>query len=533
MPTDCISFRDIAYVSKLICDYVENRAELEPLYNRYPNIENFKAQFEAKQSEFTSDKRAVLVAALTQQYANLQTTELPSKAIQSLGDKNTFTVTTGHQLNLMGGPLYFLYKIISTINLAKALKSNYPQHNFVPVFWMATEDHDFDEINHFNFQNKRFQWTQNTSGAVGVLSTSNLTEFIDVFSKALGNSSHAFELKALIQKAYINHSNLADATRFLVHALFGSDGLLIIDGNDCALKRLFIPHVNSELTNQQSFKCVNETNKLLKSIDSTYKIQVNSRELNLFYLKDDLRERIVKIEDSFSVLNTNIVWDLAGVLEELNSHPERFSPNVIMRPLYQETILPNLCYIGGGGELAYWLQLKSYFESERIQFPILLHRNSALLISEKQRQKLNKLKLSVSDLFQDKQALINAQLKKITLLSIDFSSQKKHLENQFDHLYALAKQTDKSFLGAVSAQEKKQLKGLETLEKRLQKAEKKMHKDYINRLEALHLELFPNGGLQERFTNFSEFYLEHGEDFINHLKLELVPLNQKFHILTL
>jgi uncharacterized protein YllA (UPF0747 family) len=183
--------------------------------------------------------------------------------------------------------------------------------------------------------------------------------------------------------------------------------------------------------------------------------------------------------------------------------------------------------------LAYWLQLKSYFESERIQFPILLHRNSALLISEKQRQKLNKLKLSVSDLFQDKQALINAQLKKITLLSIDFSSQKKHLENQFDHLYALAKQTDKSFLGAVSAQEKKQLKGLVTLEKRLQKAEKKMHKDYINRLEALHLELFPNGGLQERFTNFSEFYLEHGEDFINHLKLELVPLNQKFHILTL
>ena len=148
----------------------------------------------------------------------------------------------------------------------------------------------------------------------------------------------------------------------------------------------------------------------------------------MFYLKDNLRERIVKKEGLYSVLNTNIEWDLAGVLEEVNSHPERFSPNVIMRPLYQETILPNLCYIGGGGELAYWLQLKSYFESEHIQFPILLHRNSVLLISEKQHQKLDKLKVSVSDLFQDKQALIQSQLKKIVTLPIDFSSQKEHLE---------------------------------------------------------------------------------------------------------
>ena len=182
MPTDCISFRNTAYVSKLICDYVENRAELKSLYNRFPTIENFKAQLEAKQSTFSSDKRAVLVKTLTAQYSQFQTTALTTKVIKSLKNKNTFTVTTGHQLNLMGGPLYFLYKIISTINLAKTLKSTYPQQNFVPVFWMATEDHDFDEINHFNFQNKRFQWTQNTSGAVGRLSTSNLTEFIEVFS---------------------------------------------------------------------------------------------------------------------------------------------------------------------------------------------------------------------------------------------------------------------------------------------------------------------------------------------------------------
>lgn len=533
MPTDCISFRDTAYVSKLICDYVENRPELKLFYNQFPTLENFKAQLESKQSTFSSEKRSVLVAALTNQYTPLSPSKLTTNAIQSLGDENTFTVTTGHQLNLLGGPLYFLYKIITTINLAKELKLKYPENTFVPVFWMASEDHDFEEINHFNFQNKRFQWTQQNSGGVGSVSTSGLAELIEVFSVVLGNSPHAIELKELIQNTYLQHSNLASATRYLVHALFGSDGLLIIDGNNPELKQIFIPQITSELTNQRAFATVSETNTQLTKIDAAYKIQVNPRELNLFYLKENLRERILKKEGVFSVLNTDITWDLAGILEEVNAHPERFSPNVIMRPLYQETILPNLCYIGGGGELAYWLQLKSYFESEQIQFPILLHRNSVLLISEKQHQKLDKLKVSVSDLFKNKQALIQSQIKKISVLPIDFSSQKELLKQQFKYLYTIANQTDKSFKGAVSAQEKKQINGLEALEKRLLKAEKKAHKEYIKRLEFIHLELFPNGGLQERITNFSEFYLEHGNTFIDSLKTELAPLDQKFHVLTL
>ena len=533
MPTDCISFRDTAFVSKLICDYVENRPELEVLYHQFPTLENFKAQLEAKQSEFSSEKRNILVEVLTNQYTQLSSSELTSNTIQSLADENTFTVTTGHQLNLLGGPLYFLYKIITTINLAKDLKKKYPKNKFVPVFWMASEDHDFDEINHFNFQNKRFQWTQQCSGDVGSLSTSGLAEFIEVFSVVLGDSSHAKELIKLVKNTYLNHSNLTSATRYLVHALFESEGLLIIDGNNPKLKQIFVPQITSELTNQQAFTTVSKTIKQLKKIDSSYKVQVNPRELNLFYLKENLRERIVKNEGVYSVLNTELTWDLAGILEEVNTHPERFSPNVIMRPLYQEMILPNLCYVGGGGELAYWLQLKSFFDAEQIQFPILLHRNSVLLVSQKQHQKLDKLKVSVSDLFKNKQVLIESQIKKITTLAIDFSSQKEQLKKQFEYLYTIANQTDKSFKGAVSAQEKKQIKGLEVLEKRLLKAEKKVHNEYIKRFESIHLELFPNGGLQERFTNFSEFYLEHGDALIETLKLQLDPLNQKFHILTL
>ena len=265
-------------------------------------------------------------------------------------------------------------------------------------------------------------------------------------------------------------------------------------------------------------------------INDDYKIQVNPRAINLFYLKDNLRERIVLKEEIYSVLNTKLSWDLKGILKELNLYPERFSPNVIMRPLYQETILPNLCYIGGGSELSYWLQLKTYFQSEQINFPILLHRNAVLLINLKEQQKLDKLNVSVLNLFKNKQSLIDSQIKKISKFPIDFSVQKDNLKKQFLKFYDVANQTDKSFIGAVSAQEKKQIKGLEFLEKRLIKAEKKTQINYIRRLEEIQLKLFPNGSLQERFSNLSDFYIDYGDEFIERLKLELSPFQQNFHI---
>ena len=282
MPIDCISFRDTAYASKLICDYVEKHPELQSLYNRYPTLENFKPQLDAKKAEFSTEKRAVLVSALSQQYAPLMPSELTTSRIESLAKQNTFTVTTGHQLNLLGGPLYFLYKIITTINLAKELKVKDPNNNYIPVFWMATEDHDFEEINHFNFHNKRFQWSKNTSGAVGLLETSELSELINVFSNVLGKTTHAKVLLELVKNAYLNHSNLADATRYLVHALFQGDNLLVIDGNDSSLKRLFIPVVATELSSSHAFKFISQTSEKLKEIDKNYKIQVNPREINLF-----------------------------------------------------------------------------------------------------------------------------------------------------------------------------------------------------------------------------------------------------------
>src|SRR5690606_29461742 len=172
---------------------------------------------------------------------------------------------------------------------------------------------------------------------------------------------------------------------------------------------------------------------------------------NLFYLHNNQRERIVEVDGKYSVYGTNISWSQTDILNEVENHPERFSPNVILRPLYQEVILPNLCYIGGGGEIAYWLELKSNFEANNITFPILLVRNSVVLATKKQMEKAEKLKLSTADLFQKQKKLLNNKTKEISNFDIDFSTQKEFLKQQFENLYSIAAQTDISFKNAVKA----------------------------------------------------------------------------------
>ncbi|WP_290698518.1 bacillithiol biosynthesis cysteine-adding enzyme BshC [Lacinutrix sp.] len=530
MPSSCISFKDTGYFSKLICDYLAEAETLKSFYNRFPKLENFKAQIEEKNASFKQETRTILAQVLKTQYKNFDTSEATLTNIDALNDSKTFTVTTGHQLNLFTGPLYFLHKIVSTINLANQLKSEYPKHNFVPIYWMASEDHDFEEINYFNFKGKKVKWHREASGAVGELTTKGLDTVLEIFSKELGIGKNADALRELFKKAYLEHSNLADATKYIANALFKVYGLVIVEANNKDLKRLFIPHIKRELIDRVSEQNVLETNKKIEALD--FGIQVNPREINLFYITEGVRERIVLENEIYKVFNTNISWSKSELLKEVDDFPERFSPNVILRPLYQEVILPNLCYIGGGGEMAYWFQLKSNFEFNNVVFPMLLLRNSVLIKTKQQANKLKKLNISNKDVFLKRESFINKKVREISNIDIDFSEQIKHLEIQFKELHDLAKQTDESFLGAVLAQEKKQINGLQNLEKRLLTAQKRKLKDQVARMTQLQNELFPNGSLQERNTNFSELYLEFGEELIPNLIENLEPLKGEFTLLT-
>lgn len=527
MSNDCITYQNSGYFSKLIVDYLDEKPELQSLYNRYPKLDNFKAQIEEKKANYPIENRQILVSVLEKQYQNFSLSEPAARNIQSLRDPNTFTVTTGHQLNLFTGPLYFLYKIISTINLCKELNEKYPAQHFVPIYWMATEDHDFDEINYFNYHDKKIQWNRESKGAVGRLATDELATVLETFKKEIGVSIHAAYLCDLFEKAYVTHHNLADATRYLANELFKNDGLIILDADADALKKLFVPYVTRELVEQISHQKVTETVPKL----TEYSLQVNPRSINLFYLRDNLRERIINENGNYFVNSTSIVFTKTEILAELEKNPTHFSPNVLMRPVYQEVLLPNLCYIGGGGEIAYWLQLKSTFSAYGLTFPMLLLRNSVLLATQKQAEKLSKLALKWEDLFLPQQSLLDKKTKEKSQFTIDFTAEKEHLRMQFERLYQVANQTDKSFFGAVAAQEKKQIKGLETLEKRLLKAEKRVFSEEMTQITRLQNELFPKGILQERTANFAMYYEAFGPTLIEQLLTSLHPLAQNFTIL--
>lgn len=530
MPLEYVSYRNTGYFSSLICDYLDIEEQVVPFYNRFPSLDNFEPQFKEKRKSFTLETRNILSEVLKKQYSPLSSSKLTLSNIESLKDLQTFTITTGHQLNLFTGPLYFLYKIIHTITLSRKLNKQYPNQHFVPVYWMATEDHDFDEINYFRYKGKKVQWSREASGPVGELDTSGLAEVLTLFKTELGTSKNARYLITLFENTYLKHNTLTAATRYLANELFGQYGLVIVDGNDVDLKREFIPFVKKELEEQIAHKNVTkQTNSL---VNAGYKEQVHPRKINLFYIKKGLRERIIQEGESYRVNNTELLFSKKGILNELDRYPEHFSPNALLRPLFQEVILPNLCYIGGGGELAYWFQLKKYFKAVNVPFPILMLRNSVLIQTKKQAQKSKKLGISNQQLFTKQEELVNQHVQRISNINIDFSDQRFFLKEQFKKMYIIAKETDTSFMGAVKAQEVKQLKGLGNLEKRLLRAQKNKFNDEVERLIKLQNESFPLQSLQERNTNFAEFYLEFGEILIPTLLESLDPENNEFTVIT-
>ncbi|MDB4011021.1 bacillithiol biosynthesis cysteine-adding enzyme BshC [Polaribacter sp.] len=525
-----LPFEKTGFFSKTMLDYLAKKESIKPFYHNYPDLVGFKNQLEEKEKSFNLESRNVLSKSLEKQYQGFDLSEATQNNIKLLKQKNTFTVTTGHQLNLFTGPLYFLYKIFSTINLAEEISKKFPTKNIVPIYWMATEDHDFEEINYFNFQEKKVQWNLEPGGAVGRISTEGLSDVFEEFSSHLGSTKNAKELKKLFSEGYLKHKNLADATRFIANELFKDYGLVILDGDDLALKKMLSPIVKDELENETSFHTVSET---ILALEKNYKVQVNPRAINLFYLSENSRKRILFENGIYKINNTNITFSKEEILREVDENPLAFSPNVIVRPLYQEVVLPNLCYIGGGGEIAYWLELKNYFEKVAVPFPILLLRNSVQIVSEKQQKKLTSLKISHQELFLKQQDLLSKKVLENTDINLDFNLKIESLQKQFTELKEVAKKTDISFVGAVNAQEKKQIKGLENLQKRLLRAEKRRQKELIDRITDLQRQLLPNQSLEERQRNFSDYYLAYGIPFLVTLKKVLKPLAHQFTILEL
>lgn len=503
--------------SPIFLDYLSKNEKLKPFYGEFPEVESFKKQIACKKS-FHFQKRVVLNKVLCAQYAGLNKSECLSRNLDLLLQENTFTVTTGHQLNIFTGPLYFIYKIVTAINACKKLKECYPQFNFVPVYWMASEDHDFEEIASFRLFGKKYTWETHQKGAVGRFNPQSIKHILD----ELPNKISVFE------NAYRTQPSLACSVRYYVNELFGNEGLVCIDADDKELKSLFKNVIKDDLVNNTASALVEKASKNLEK--SGYSSQINPREINFFYLDDQLRERIIKENNTYKVINTDLKFSEKEILKEIENHPEKFSPNVVLRPLYQETILPNLAYIGGPAEIAYWMQLKEVFDHSNEHFPILMPRNFALVINKINAKKFSKLNIDIEDLFLDMQELKNKFISINSENTFELSPEKNVINQLFESIQNKAKDVDQSLEGWVAAEGAKVVKVLENIEKRLKKSEEKNQETELNQLENIKDKLFPSGNLQERTDNFLNFYINN-PDLITFLLQKIDAFDYQFNVI--
>ncbi|WP_052598382.1 bacillithiol biosynthesis cysteine-adding enzyme BshC [Aureispira sp. CCB-QB1] len=520
-------FKNIPQFSDTDKAYTLGDKNLRPFYKYDVTLEAFEDVI--KNKKFEAEQRNVLVKELEMQYEDVEASEATLQNIQRLKAANCYTVVTAHQPNLFTGPLYSIYKIISTINLAEKLAKKYPKQQFVPIFWTGGEDHDFEEVNHLNLFGNRLIWEDEQGGPVGKYSVDSLRTVLDQTKEILGDGAYAKEVANKLEAFYGNATQYSEAVKHFLNWIFGAYGLVIVNANTAGFKRQMIPLFKDELLHQPSKPIIEQTIQDLEA--AGYQQQAYAREINLFYLSPNKRSRIVKQGDSYEVLDTDIRFSEAEILKTLKEHPENFSPNVVLRPLFQESILPNLAYIGGGGEIAYWLERKTQFEHYQVPFPMLIRRCSVLWIPKGMTKLMSKLNIQVEQLFEDTHHLLKQYVLDHTEEELSLQEELESLNKVFECILTKAKRVDPALEPGVLGQQVQMQKAVENLEQRLIRAEKKKNETSMQRIQKLKDNLFPKNGLQERYDNFLAFYSRYGRTFLDTLKANLDVLDKKFVVI--
>jgi bacillithiol synthase len=521
-----IPYQQTGYFSRVITDYLSGNGFLQQFYEHPVSFAGLEAAMHQREN-FATD-RILLVKSLEEQYAGLSTRDPVIKNIARLSEKNTFTITTAHQPAIFTGSLYFIYKILHVIKIAETLSVRYPGKQFVPVFYMGSEDADLDELGNIYLDNEKLIWDTQQTGAVGRMHTKGLEKIIDRIEGEFIGHSYGPELIHLLKDCYLKSENIQQATLKLLHHLFGDYGLIVLIPDNRLLKSVMRGVFKDDLTSHMPFKITEEN---VQRLSEQYQVQANPREVNLFYMKDDIRERLDLKDGRYTVHNMNIHFPPQEMEKELANFPERFSPNVILRGLYQETILPNIAFVGGGGEMAYWLELKPLFKHYRVPYPVLILRNSFLLVKKNWRHKIEKAGLSTETVFKPEEEMMEDFVRRNTSLQLNLEKEMNELSKFYTSVKKVSGAVDKTLEQHVEKLETQALQKLEELEKKILRAEKKNHEEIRRKIHEIREALFPLENLQERIDNFIPWFAEYGEAFIELLYKNSLTLEQEFIIL--
>jgi bacillithiol synthase len=499
-----------------------------------PDIDNFERAIDNR--NLYPFFRKELVECLLQQYqaAGLTPLSKVKENIQRLHDSHTFTITTAHQPTLLGGPFYFVLKIASILALSRKLQRQYAgKYHFVPVYVIGGEDHDFEEVSWVQIFNKKLQWNHpDKGGPVGRLDHQGMQKLWGEVSEILGETKVAIELQSIFQNAYQKTNTFAQATLHWVHSLFEKYGLVVANFDHSISKKIFSSAMLAEVTQRTSQETVRKTQEALSQLG--FSPQAHARPINLYRITDHSRHRLIPTEDEKTLqIEKEGQISTTALVQDLLNHPQQYSPNVIMRPLLQEMILPNLAYIGGGGELAYWAERKAQFQHFQVAFPILVRRDSISWIDATLQTKIAKLGLEPLHFFQPTEEIVKTLLLKKSKIDFDSLEEIKEIQNLIDKICSKGEKIDATVASSMRAEGTRIMKSVQQLTSKLMRAEKTKNDQSIVQIENIKSKLFPEGKLQERYDSFIPLYLKTEGQIIDFLIDNLDPLAPEWKILKL
>lgn len=529
-----INFKEIPGSTKLFLDYLYDFDKVQSFYKyNFRDKEQFIAKFK-QLSESPKEFRTELSNIINNQYKSLNPSSKTIKNISLLKNKETIAVVTGQQLGILGGPLYTFYKIITAIKLCSHLSERYDNYHFVPVFWLEGDDHDFDEvrsINVLNDNNELIKISYNDQpteeeqnrGSIGYLKLKeSISQFLNDFENQLRNTEFKNPLMENLKSFYREERTFKEPFKELLFWLFDQYGLVIFDPQDVKIKELLKPVFKKEINDFR-----NHTEKLVNisaNIEELYHAQVKIRPINLFYNYDEGRYVIEPIENEFRLKGKRKKFSLEEINNLIETEPENFSPNVLLRPICQDFLFPTGFYIGGPSEVAYFAQILPLYEYYNIDPAIIYPRSSITILERALKTVLDKYEMSLTDMFTDPNKLKNQIINNVSdkNLEVIFKETKNQIDLSFDNLKEKLFELDKTMGDATSKYRLKVLGYIDELNGKATEAQKKRYEITLRQIDKASANLFPNMNLQERELSFFHYANKYGVDVLKKIFDEIV-----------
>ncbi len=457
-----------------------------------------------------------------------------SRTLENIGrlaETGTCAVVTGQQVGLFSGPLYTVYKALTAIRLAEDLERIHHK-DFVPVFWMASDDHDSAEIDHIDMLDKdnrlqrifcRPRDAESRLPATKMLLGPDIADCLRSLRDSTQESEFKSEIFTELQQAYEPGRSFVDAFALWMTRLFRSYGLVFVDATHPELKDLgksvFLQEIFQYSPSTEQAQAASK-----KLQQAGYKVQVplHSGILNLFLVERE-RQSLHFQGGKFLVKAINRAFSPEELLKLAQSNASLFSPNALLRPLYQDTLLPTAVYVGGPGEIGYFAQLKGVYESFGLPMPLVYPRKSLILLEKSVERILNAQQLQIDDLTGDVESLINALLRDDLPGSLDkaFGSTLLHVEEDFQDIRERLSEYEPTLVRSVQAALGKIKNQIEILEKKAVLAAKKRNTTLTRQLNKAKNNLSPYNRPQERIFSITPYVIKYGEGLINLLYQEM------------